>query len=182
MEGPVKAFRFQTARFAVDWKNDGSFPYYGAAAYISGLNWSHRVSWTAASRSTSSVALLRLSNFYRAADAVVTVRLPLYVPDAIVVYEDEIDLMVIYTDAGGTRRIERTGLPSALSALATGRTALSDHAGWTSSGVAAHTGKKLELITQYSVKQATDVVAVLIGRQYRAGGMTFYASPELEFA
>lgn len=178
-DGTYKAFRYQTPRYAVDWKGDGTFPYAGAAADLRGNGWAHRVTWTAIPTNAAPVMVLRLAHFYRSAAASKTVKLSLYVPDATTFYQDELEFEITYTDSGGTQRTEKAAHARA-QAFMSSRTALSsDSASWTTNGVTSHSAKKVELTTAYSIKQDSEIVARVSLAASRSPSVVFYASPEL---
>lgn len=181
-EGPNKGYRLETPQFTVDWKNDGTFPYVGAAADLRGVNWSHRVTWNNTPSRSTSMTPMTLRRFYRAASAVRTVTLDLYVPTATTFYTDEIELAVSYLDSGDVWRTERTSGVRARQGSAS-RTALTaSSASWTPNGVPDFAAKKLELTTQYPVKQNSEVIARLTLCAPRSPSLVFYASPELGIA
>ena len=178
-EGPNRGFRYQTPRFSIDWKSDGTFPYAATAADLRGNGWSHRVTWTATPQVYGSVTVLRLAHFYRSSAATKTITLPLYVPDATTMYVDEFDFEVTYLDSTDVIRTERAIAPRA-NQWSSSRTALpTGDSAWTSSGVASHSAKQISITTAYSVKQNSEITARLSLAKNRAVSVVFYASPEL---
>lgn len=179
-EGPNKAFRLETPQFLVDWKGDGTFPYAGSAADLRGVNWSHRVTWTSIPSAQHSVAPLRLSKLYRAASAVRTVAMEMYVPDATTVRLDELLMTVSYVDSSDVQRVETVGASPLMQLLGTRAAALSAGSlSWTPNGVTGYSAKRLALTTSQPVKTGTEIMATLSLFASRSPSMVFYVSPEL---
>ncbi len=181
-EGPNKGFRSESPQYVVDWKGDGTFPYAGAAADLRGVNWSHRITWTAIPTAWAAITPLVLKRFYRSASATAAVTVELYVPNATTMYDDELELTVSYLDSsdvwqnesvGGVRALQFSGTRSALAA--SGVT-------WTANGVAAHSAKKITLTTANPIKEGSEITARLSLCTSRSPTVTFYASPELGVA
>lgn len=176
-EGSNKGYRILTNSFGIDWRGNGTFPY-TTAADLRGNLWSHRVSWTSAPTAFHHVTPVRLSRFYRGTTGTKTVTLDLYVPDATTFYLDELQMIVTYVDSTDVIRTESVG--GARGARFATRTALSaGSATWTASGVAAHSGKKMNLTTAQQVKSGTEIVVSLGLCASRSPTITFYVSPEL---
>lgn len=176
-EGTNKGFRIERPDYVVDWKGDGTFPYCGAKT-LQGTDWSHRVTWNSIPSITNAVTVLRLSRFYRSAAASKTATIELLIPDAITVYDDELELRVAYMDSSNVWRIETVGGLRGKS-LQSSRTALSSSATSWSNPPASHSAKKIALTTAQSIKQNSEVFVTLSLCASRSPTKTIYASPDV---
>lgn len=178
-EGSNKAYLVTNGQYTVDWKDDGTFPYCGTAADLRGVNWAHRITWTNIPLPTFCVAPITLRYFHRSAAAVRTITCELYTPDATTFYKSELTLLVSYIDNTGGRRTEETlgNIPEMYS----GTNAVLDSSSttWTANGVTGFSAEMLELTTDYSVKQDSEITAILTLKAPRSPTIVFYVSPEL---
>ena len=123
---------------------------------------------------------LKQSIFYRDTAATKTLTLELYVPDATTFYLDEIGLSISYTDSDDVFRNEYMAGTAicGMSKSALPRTALAaSAAAWTANGVAGFSSKKLEITTQYAVKQNSEITVRLLLMASRSPSIVFYVSP-----
>ena len=176
-EGTNKGFRIERPDYVVDWKGDGTFPYCGAKT-LQGTDWSHRITWNSIPSINNKVVPLRLSRFYRSAAASKTVTLEFLIPDAITVYDDELELRVTYMDSSNVWRIETVGGLRGKS-LQSSRTALSSSATSWSNPPASHSAKKIALTTAQSIKQNSEVFVTLSLCASRSPSRTIYVSPDV---
>lgn len=180
-EGPDKGFRYECPQYIVDWKGDGTFPHCGAAN-LKAEEWSHRVTWNLTPSMYFMQTPLKLGYFYRGVDAVKTLTLELYVPDATTFYEDELALGISYVDENSILRSE-TAYGLSCSSLLPGRVAIAASAKvWTANGVLDFSPKKLVITTAHPVKSGSEITLRLSLAAPRSPSIVFYASPEIGVA
>lgn len=181
-EGTPRAYLYTTPTFTVDWKDDGSFPYCGAAADLRGVPWSHRVSWTAMPTSRYGIVPITFRYFFRGSAAVKTLTCEILTPDATAIYKGELVFEVSYVDSAGVSRTERTSGGSLLQFGAAGSALDSSATSWTLNGVSGYSAKRLYLTTSYAIKQNSEVTASLTLTAPKSPTIVIYISPEVGVA
>ncbi len=181
--GPKRTMRMETASVMVEWNDTGGFPV--SDAYLpDGTPWSYRVLFAAANgnaiRQDLPVEVISLTKTNILADGVRTLALELKLDDLYdhLITFSHLVLHIAYTDATGQLRLESTNAFSTAALPSSGK-AWTDQSG-TFNGT--HVPRKLEITTQASVKQNTEIEARLVAMREPTVTQTFFINPELTIA
>lgn len=182
---PAKfSFRSENSSVTTDWVQGSPYPTLYAQT-PDGVPMSIRASWEAARLgSYNSFEVTRISSFYRDNSASKSVRIELCVPASEVPNTAQLYMTVSYTDTSGARRFEHSRgdlrslhLPSTAVPLPNG-VGLEN---WSLNGISGLTSKRLEVITQFPIKQGSEVVCTVMIGAAPIGTHSFYVDPVVVF-
>lgn len=170
-----RQFRYECFNGSCDWNPAASpaYPLLGATQ-PDGTAWAMKVDWysTGAHTMMKAFSAPKIVQMNRLTAAVRTVVLEMLVPSAITFDTRMIEMRVSYTDSTGVTRRQTTMLNSAPA---------TSSASWTNAGsYPSHTAKKFTIVTDYAVKQYTDIAVTLVVNSPSPTGSlaAIYLNPE----
>lgn len=182
---PAKfSFRYENCSLTTDWVQGSPYPTLNGQT-PDGVPMSIRASWEAARLgSLVSFEVTRISSYYRDNSASKSVRIELCVPASEVPNTAQLYMTVSYTDTSGARHFEHSRgdlrslhVPSAAVPLPNG-VGLEN---WSLNGISGLASKRLEVITQFPIKQGSEVVCTVMIGAAPIGTHSFYIDPVVVF-